>query len=304
MPLEKLIEQRLERLESVPNKLLSTIQKNEETVFKQILKDLNGLETKDGKITASKSNLAKINGILENLKKTLINEDYVNAIKEFAVEIGTQAKISNKILDATISSFSDDELFKSTVLKSQQNALALLDENAVTSEFLQPISEILTSSIVSEMSFSDAVEMLRSNIVGENAIYSKYATTYAKDAFSISDRQYNQLIARSFGIEFYKYDGVKVKATRYFCCVRKKKIFHIKEIESWGEKESLWNNPKDGGSCENAKGGGRNPDTNKYNIMSLLGGYGCQDVLLPVAIEYVPESVKNEARAKGYYTGL
>lgn len=301
MSLEKLIEQRIERLESVPDKLQTVIDKNDELLFKQILKDLDSLELEDGKIKASKNNLARINGILENLKQVLFGSDYLDAIKEFAGEISTQAALNNNIMEQTVGSFSDDDIFKATLQSSQKNALLLMDENAVAHNFLQPLSEILTNSIVSNVSYQQAVATLRENMVGENALLSKYAGTIIKDTFAISDRQYNELISKKHGIEFYRYDGSRVKGSRYFCCVRKGNIYHRKEIESWGDKPSLWDNPKNGGKCENAHGGGRNPDTNSATIFSYLGGYGCIDILVPIATEYVPVADKQRAIELGYY---
>jgi hypothetical protein len=300
MPLEKLIQERIDRLESVPEKLITVIDKQEERLFKQILKDLDGLKIVDGKIEASKDNLAKINSILENLKRTLFGSDYLNAIKEFAGEIGSQAKLNNKILEQTIGTFEDSEMFKATVERSQVNALLLLDEGAVTNNLLQPIAQILTNSIVSNVSFQQAVATLRENMVGEKSLLGRYSKTIIKDAFSISDRQYNQLISKENGIEFYRYDGGKLKTTRYFCCVRSNKIYHYKEISSWGSKPSLWNKG-DATGCDKLNGGGMNPDTNTSTIFSYLGGYNCQHILVPIATQYVPQSVKNEAQSKGYY---
>lgn len=300
MPLEKLIQERIDRLESVPEKLITVIDKQEERLFKQILKDLDGLKIVDGKIEASKDNLAKINSILENLKRTLFGSDYLNAIKEFAGEIASQAKLNNKILEQTIGTFEDSEMFKATVERSQVNALLLLDEGAVTNNLLQPIAQILTNSIVSNVSFQQAVATLRENMVGEKSLLGRYSKTIIKDAFSISDRQYNQLISKENGIEFYRYDGGKLKTTRYFCCVRSNKIYHYKEISSWGSKPSLWNKG-DATGCDKLNGGGMNPDTNSSTIFSYLGGYNCQHILVPIATQYVPQSVKNEAQSKGYY---
>jgi len=300
MPLEKLIQERIDRLESVPEKLITVIDRQEEKLFKQILKDLDGLKIVDGKIEASKDNLAKINSILENLKRTLFGSDYLNAIKEFAGEIGSQAKLNNKILEQTIGTFEDSEMFKATVERSQMNALLLLDEGAVTNTLLQPIAQILTNSIVSNVSFQQAVATLRENMVGEKSLLGRYSKTIIKDAFSISDRQYNQLISKENGIEFYRYDGGKLKTTRYFCCVRSNKIYHYKEISSWGSKPSLWNKG-DATGCDKLNGGGMNPDTNSSTIFSYLGGYNCQHILVPIATEYVPQSVKDEAKSKGYY---
>jgi len=300
MPLEKLIQERIDRLESVPEKLITVIDRQEEKLFKQILKDLDGLKIVDGKIEASKDNLAKINSILENLKRTLFGSDYLNAIKEFAGEIGSQAKLNNKILEQTIGTFEDSEMLKATVERSQMNALLLLDEGAVTNTLLQPIAQILTNSIVSNVSFQQAVATLRENMVGEKSLLGRYSKTIIKDAFSISDRQYNQLISKENGIEFYRYDGGKLKTTRYFCCVRSNKIYHYKEISSWGSKPSLWNKG-DATGCDKLNGGGMNPDTNSSTIFSYLGGYNCQHILVPIATEYVPQSVKDEAKSKGYY---
>lgn len=303
MTLEKLIEQRIDRLESVPDKLQTVIEKNELKLFKQLLNDLGKLNVENGKIVASRENLAKITGIVENLKRAFLNKDYVDAIKAFAAEIATQAQLNNSILEKTIGSFSDTEMFKAAVQNSQRNALMLLDENAITSRFLQPITEILSNATVQSVSFQEAVKTLQNNMIGENAKFSKYAKTYVKDAFSIADRQYNDLISRENEIEFYRYDGNKIATTRYFCCVRYGNIYHRKEIESWGNKESLWNNTADSGKCAKLKGGGRNPDTNKSTIFSYLGGFNCRHVLIPIATDYVPESVKAEAKAKGYFKG-
>lgn len=303
MTLEKLIEQRIDRLESVPDKLQTVIEKNELKLFKQLLNDLGKLNVENGKIVASRENLAKITGIVENLKRAFLNKDYVDAIKAFAAEIATQAQLNNNILEKTIGSFSDTEMFKAAVQNSQRNALMLLDENAITSRFLQPITEILSNATVQSVSFQEAVKTLQNNMVGENAKFSKYAKTYVKDAFSIADRQYNDLISRENEIEFYRYDGNKIATTRYFCCVRYGNIYHRKEIESWGNRESLWNNTADTGKCAKLKGGGRNPDTNKSTIFSYLGGFNCRHVLIPISTDYVPESVKAEAKAKGYFKG-
>jgi len=300
--LEKLIQQRIDRLDSVPDSLITVIEKNELRLFKQLLADLNRLKLVDGRIEASRENLAKITGIIENLKRTFFGKEYVDAIREFAKEIATQANLNNKILEQVAETFNDTEMFKAAVQNSQRNALMLLDENAIISRFLQPLTEILSNATVQSVSFQEAVKSLQNNMVGDNAQFSKYAKTYVKDAFSIADRQYNDLISRENQIEFYRYDGNRIKTTRYFCCVRVGGIYHRKEIESWGRKESLWNNTSDGGKCEKTKGGGRNPQTNASTIFSYLGGYNCRHVLIPIATDYVPQSVKDDAQAKGYYS--
>lgn len=309
MALNDLIKKRIERLEQIPDNMLTVIDRENEKLFKRILERLNALELKDGKIVTSKSNLALISSITEDLKGVLFGGDYVDAVKEFAVEIETQSKLNNQILSQTLGSFEDAEIYRNTTRKAQENALLLLDENAVSSNFLQPLQEILTTATISGVSYTEAVEMLRNNMVGDNAILKQYAGQIVKDAFAISDAQYVQLTARLHGIEFYKYDGGKVEDTREFCLERAGKVFHEKEIEAWGAFKKTrpeFIRPK---FLYETKAGvkiyweGMNYDTNTATIKSYRGGYNCLHVLVPIATEYVSDTDKSRAKQLGFFEG-
>jgi len=300
--LKELIKKRIERLDSVPATLQTAIEKQQAKVFKQLLTDLKGLQIEDGKYVASKENLAKISAITEQLKQNLFNKDYLEAIKTFALEIQVQSKLTNQIM-SELGDFTDTELYNAIVKKSQQNALLLLDQNAIAAEIVQPLSDLLTNSIVSNVGYLDAVESLRTFMLGNgddiSGALAKYAGTYVKDAFAVSDRQYAKLVAEDLDFQFYEYSGGEVEGTRYFCCVRNGNIYHKKEIEEWGNSESLWNKGKETG-CADKNGGGRNPNTNSATIFSYLGGYNCNHVLIPVATKYVPSADIARAKAKGY----
>lgn len=309
--LKELIEQRIDRLESVPNNLLSKIDKQNEVLFKTLLKELNSLDVKDGQIVTSTENLAKVGGIIEKLKDVLFGGEYVEAIKEFAVEINKQATLNNDILEKTIGSFEDSEVYNATIKSAQRNSLLLLDESAVNANLLEPLTQILTNSIVNNSSFTDAVEILRQNMTGEAALLSKYAGTYTKDAFAASDRQYSQLVSREHGIEFYRYDGGKVEDTREFCLERRNKIFHENEIKKWGEnintRPGEFIRPAKSPVYTNKNGvklywEGENYDTNSATIFSYVGGYFCAHILVPVATEYVPEADIERAISLGFYS--
>lgn len=309
--LKQLIEERVERLDSVPASLLSDIDKQNEKVYKQVLKLLGELEVKDGKLVTSTANLAKVTGIINQLKELYLDKDYIDAIKSFAGEIATQATLNNKILQDTVDSFSDEELFKRTTQKAQENALRLLDQSAVENNLVQPISEILNNAVINNLSFVDATELLRQNMTGESAIYAKYANTYIKDAFSTADRQYVQLTARENGIEFYRYSGGVVSDSRVFCEERNNKVFHEAEIRAWGDMKktrSEFTRPTSS-PIYTTKGGvkiyweGMNYDTTSSTIFSYIGGYQCNHVLVPIATEYVPKTDKLRAKELGFYQG-
>lgn len=306
MALRDLINEKVKRLEEIPQNLLTTIDKQNEAVYKSILSDLATLEVKDGKVVSSNNNLLKISVIVEKLRTVLFSKEYVEAIKTFAVEISNQAALNNTILSQVVGSFDDDELYKNAVKKSQQNALSLLDNSAISQQLLKPISEILTSAIINESSYLDLVEIMRTNLTGENALLSKYAGQIVKDTFAISDRQYVQLTARNHGIEFYRWDGGTVEDSRQFCVERAQGIFHYKEIADWGDgvkKDGSFEYPKTiKQRGESVKGWeGMNYDTTRSTIFSYAGGYNCIHVLVPIATEYVPHNWVDRAKRLGYY---
>ena len=309
MTLQQLIQKRVDRLESVPDSLITVIDKENEKLFQRVLQQLKSLELEDGKVVASKRNLAIVSNIIEELKGALFNGEYVQAIKDFALEIQAQAKLNNQILEATLGSFSDDELYRNTIRKSQENALLLMDENAVSSNFFQPLKNLLENAAITNIGYTDAVDMLRQNMTGENAIFKKYAGQIVKDTFAVSDRQYVQLTAKTNGIEFYKYDGGKIEDTRVFCAERAGQVFHEKEIEAWGRFDKTDSKLKRPQYLYSTKAGvkvyweGMNYDTNSATIKSFLGGYNCLHVLVPIATQYAPQAAKDRAKALGFYKG-
>lgn len=306
--LEKLIKKRVDRLESIPQNLLTVIDKQNEKLYKAALEQLSKLDSKDGQIVASPKNLAAVSNIIENLKSVLFDGEYLDAIKTFALEIQQQALLNNSILKEVAGSFEDKELYKATIVRSQKNALMLLDENAIRANLLQPLEELLNNSVISKVNIPDAIENLRTSLTGENATLTKYAGQIVRDTFAVSDRQYVKLTAESNKIEFYRYSGGEVDGTREFCAERHGQYFHIKEIEAWGAFEntdpSIFKFPK---FIYETKAGvkiywaGMNYNTNSGTISSYLGGYECNHVLVPVATQYVNEEVKARAIRLGYF---
>jgi hypothetical protein len=306
MALRDLINQRVERLDKIPAKLLTVIDKQNESVYKAIISDLNTLETKDGQVVSSQANLAKISAIIEKLRTVLFGKEYVEAIKDFAVEIKTQSELNNRILEEVAGTFEDDELYKSAVRKAQENALSLLDNSAIGQQVLKPMSELFTTSIINQTGYLDLVEKVKMNLTGKDALLSKYAGQIVKDTFAVADRQYVQLTARQHGIEFYRWDGGTVEDSRQFCVERAQGVFHYKEIADWGEGKKTdpkFEYPKTvvqrGKSIQGWEG--MNYDTNRSTIFSFAGGYQCIHVLIPIATEYVERKWVDRAIRLGFY---
>ena len=85
-------------------------------------------------------------------------------------------------------------------------------------------------------------------------------------------------------VEWFLYTGPKVKDSREFCLERKGNFYTLKEIQSWADQ--TW--------------AGKNKQTNRSNIIVLLGGYGCIDQAIPVPQEFVPEADVERARSLGF----
>jgi hypothetical protein len=312
MTLEQLIKQRISRLESVPNSLLSVIEKEQLKVYAELVKEVSSLEIEDGKLVANSRNFAKINAIQEKLRAVFMGREYVEAIRTFAVQIQSQATINNSILENTIGTFKDDAMFQQTVQAAQRNSLLLLDENAVMKEFIRPLGNILNQSITTGAGFTETVNTFKKSMIGENAIYSKYAGQMVKDAFSVSDSQYMQLVSKAHGIEFYRWSGGEVEDTREFCAERHDKVFHVKEIEAWGAMintdKSMFSRPAPSPIYTTKSGvkiywEGQNYDTNSSTILSFRGGFSCRHALVPIATEYVSKADKDRAARLGFFTG-
>lgn len=308
MALRDLINERVDRLDKIPAKLLTVIDKQNESVYKAIIADLDTLEVKDGQVVSSQANLAKISSIIEKLRTVLFGKEYVEAIKDFAVEIKTQSELNNRILEEVAGTFEDDELYKSAVRKAQENALSLLDNSAIGQQVLKPISELFTTSIINQTGYLDLVEKVKMNLTGKDALLSKYAGQIVKDTFAVADRQYVQLTARQHGIEFYRWDGGTVEDSRQFCVERAQGVFHYKEIADWGDGKKTDPNfeyPKTVIQRGKAVKGweGMNYDTNRSTIFSFAGGYNCIHVLVPIATEYVENKWVDRAIRLGLYSG-
>jgi hypothetical protein len=306
MALRELIDEKVKRLETVPDKLLSVIDKQNEAVYRAIIADLEGLEIKDGQVVSSQANLVKISSIVEKLRTVLFGKEYVEALKTFAVEIKNQSSLNNQILEDVAGTFEPDALYDSAVRKAQENALSLLDNGAISQEVLKPISDLLTTSIINQTGYLDLVDKVKMNLTGKDALLNKYAGQIVKDTFAVADRQYVQLTARQHGIEFYRWDGGTVDDSRQFCVERAQGVFHYKEIADWGEgvkTDPKFEYPKTitqrGKSVKGWEG--MNYDTTRSTIFSFAGGYSCIHVLIPIATEYVERKWIDRAIRLGVY---
>ena len=265
------VEKELYNLTNIPEEFISAVEVANKKVFDSVLKLLSELEQKDGYIIPNKASLQKIELIAEQIRTTLLEGDYVKALTEYTKTFEAHGQVVLETFDIG-AKLSDNPFYKDLIKQTQRNVLELFDASAIEFQLVSPIKDILTNSISSSMKFSDAVKSIRDFIEGSDTVEPrllKYAKVYARDAFSIFDRSFTQVVNKEYDIKYWEYAGGIVKGTREFCKNKVGKAFTDDEVRSWAKDD--WQ--------------GKNPNTTAQSIFTYLGGYNCMHVLLPISKE-------------------
>lgn len=299
MTVEELIKEKIARLQSVPDALVTKVDKANEQIWEELLILLEELDRdKEGNIILSQENLVISEQISIRLKKVVFDTDYQEAITTYAGEFDKQAEITFDYFDKVFKNVTDQEVFNTILRQSQINALELLTEDAVAANFINPLKDLLNGAITGNGKFTDAIKTLRdytlTNDSGDGEL-TRYVKTFAHDAFAFSDRQYTATISGFLNAKWMKWTGGLVADSRPLCIENHNEFFHIREIEDFGNGIGLDGRPL---SEEMLKG--RFPGTTAATIFTFVGGYHCLHSLLPVSEFSVPPSVIERNKLKGY----
>jgi hypothetical protein len=278
MGFESLLKEKALRLESVPADFATAATKAQADALKSVVKELEGLDYVKGKLALTKKNLAKIAQIGEKLRSTLVGGEYMEAVIAFAKEFPAQSKLTMRFFESGFGKLNDNNIYQATLDAAQADTIAFLDEGAVMQQFVLPLRQKITQSIISGASFTDTVKALE-QVAGAGQ---KHVVTAAKDGFALFDRSYTHRIAEDKGVEWYKYTGGILDSTRPFCKERNGKYFHKSEIEAWADNK--WSGKIEG--------------TNKATIFQFAGGYGCHHSILPVPESAVPKADLERVKKK------
>lgn len=287
--LDEIIQEKLDRLETVPDAFTSSIDKHQGKVYRELLGLLEGLDREAGNIVISEANIARIEQIINGLKDVFFDKDYLAAVKTFAGEFDTQAKITKQLFAVGFDEIPNDKLFQEILRVTKRNAVSLFNDQAISQEYFEPLRISLTTSITSGASYKDTVESIRALTLGNSTaegLVQSHAKTIARTSFSISDRAYTTQISQAYNIEFYKYSGSTIETTRPFCDSRHNKFYHKKEVEAWGDLDP-W--------------AGWMKGTNSSTIFTNLGGWNCRHSLIPVSVFAVPKKDILRAIDKGFF---
>ena len=286
----ELLNQKQKRLDDVPAQLIDSVGRAERQILYAVRLLLESFErNEEGHILTSSANIEKINILKSQLQQILGQTEYLQAIKQFALEFDAHADLNQELYAASVD-YSESAIATAMVNNSKKRAIQLLTGGALDSAFYDPVVSTINNAVSTNAGFTETVEALQITITGSPTVdgrLSRYVKQIASDSFALSDRVYNNQVSEELNLEFYRYVGGLIEDTRDFCKVRNGKYFHKKEVESW----ALGGGSDAGNPYPNGQWQGQYQGTNSASIFNLCGGYNCKHTLMPVSIAAVPKDV-------------
>jgi len=294
--LSEIIKEKTKRLDSIPDNFITDVEKQQKKVLSGIEDLLNELDVKNGEFVLSEENIKVINRIDAELKKVLLNDEYVKSVAKFASEFDKQAKITKELITTGFGEVQGLEASTAYINLVKRSAVASLIGAPLDSQFIIPVKGLLENAVINRSTLKETKDALKEFVLGSEEKDGKllrYAKQISKDSFSIADRGYTSILSDFIDAEWFLYAGGELDTTRCFCQERVDKYFHYTEVESWGRGENL-------GKCETNKGewAGMILGTNEKTIYSYLGGYNCTHSLVPVSEALIPKDLINKFKTK------
>lgn len=266
--------------------LILAIQELERRMAKAAATAIASLDSTGGVLVKSDANINGALRVIDAMKAELAGDPWFDAVSDYLESLDDRAeriiKYGNTLGDI------DDGPIK-TIGRNYKMLLGdlLTSPNTHASTLWIPTYQSVSGAVASEATAASAIEAVSTLAIGDDDTLGRIESELSRpvgDARMVQERTSTQVIAQQLDVQFYFYQGSEIDTTREFCANRNDKAWHIKEIESWASLD--WD--------------GKKPETNKGNILELLGGYGCRHIAVPIAKRDVPAVDLERMRSKGY----
>lgn len=294
--LDKLIDNKLTRINSVPDAFVDATSITEKELLKEVQTLISELETVGGNFVYSEKNLSILESINTRLTDAVFNDEYTSSLTNYISEFEKQADLNNGIFAKQFDTFETTAIYDTIKTNSIKSAAELFAVDGFASTISKPIVEQLNQAIINNGSITETIKAVNDFVIGNgevDGVLMNYVKTNAYDAFAIYDRTYSQAVYNDLGAEWYFYSGKSRDTSRCFCIERSNKYYHKKEVEAWGRLEDL-------GECRTSNGwAGMRKGTNESTIFSFAGGYRCDHTIMAVSESIVPKTVIERNKKKG-----
>lgn len=294
--LDKLIDNKLTRINSVPDAFVSATELTQKELLKEVQVLISELDTTAGSFIYSQKNLDILETINTRLGNAVFNDEYTSSLTNYLSEFEKQADLNNSIFSSQFNGFEITDVYNTVKNNSIKSTAELFAADGFAATISTPIVQQLNQAIISGASITDTIKAVNDFVVGNgevDGVMLNYVKTNAYDAFAIYDRTYSQAVYSNLDVEWYFYSGKTMETSRCFCMERSNKYYHKKEVEAWGRFEDL-------GECRSGNGwAGMRKGTNESTIFSFAGGYRCDHTIMAVSEAVVPDSVIERNKKKG-----
>ena len=264
------IKKREQLVDSAPAEFLAAMDRAQGILLERILEYIKKLDTASGVIENIPANVQLAVKMREEILDWFKDAGYYVAVNDLGKKYQKLFEVGGeyyKAMDVSPVFSARDLSALSEVKKSDLAFLSKNDERVLNMTYNQ-----LLSSVHSQGSFRDLVSSYERLYLDSSAgdkikfgILKRFGATYAQTNFAAFDRLIQQQKISELEIEKFLYSGSLIKDSRQFCVDRAGKIFTKEQVLSW----------------QNLSWKGKIPDC---PIFTCLGGYNCQHILSPTAL--------------------
>jgi hypothetical protein len=290
---DELISQIFDSMQNSIDSVEKSIPSIEKAIFDELSVEVSKLETVNGNIKTSVSNLKQVQKVKSKLNSIILNDDYKQDVSTYLNSFSDTKTLIDSYFSTIVSDFNGkSELFKAILSNSVDVTTESLLGAGVSNDIITPISDYLSKSVTSGSNLTELIQNLKIKIIGdsENLGYlMKNVKQIATDSLNQYSANYIKTVSDDLGLKWFKYQGGKKSSSRCFCLERVDKYWHLSEVEHWGNTPSLWNTCK----TKLHKGGGRINGTDASTIFTYRGGWQCNHQIIPVSERNVPKKDLN-----------
>lgn len=296
----ELVKAKIDILEKSPEKFSSNVEKAQLQIWRDIEKQFDKLETKNGVVIQSSKNLALISEIVAALRTVTSQGDYFKSVEIFLGDFDKANKISVDLAKEIVPDVKPSEFATAVRTAYRENAVDQLFRNPLNNT-ASTLRNNLINSISQGSTLSDTVKSARDIVTGGPDTDGRMLAnikTVAATAIATSTRGYSAILNDEIGAEWFRYIGGEIDTTRPFCEQRNGLYFHKKEIEAWGNGQNAGGV---GGINDEGKWDGMIAGTTSFSIFVNCGGWNCRHDLIAVSLFAVPQTVIDRNIANGNF---
>ena len=304
------INDKAERLVTVPDEFLSKIPAAEQQVYDQVVQLMAKMDTKNGQFVINKKNIRIVSDISNLLRQVLLGSSYVEAVGEFARQFDQQAIINQELFRNLFPSFTSSQIADQIVQVAKREAVELFLSQAAELDFVAPLRGTIQQAIYNGSGYTETLDNIRAFIKGSEddlGALSKYSKTYAHDTFAVSDRTYTSIVSTELKAEWFYYTSGRIATTRAFCKEREGEYFHIKEIEGWFKQPVVHQKGQQTPQVTSRNGqvgvhwAGMWTGESFSTFFVYAGGFNCGHSVLPQSVFSMPITVVKRNIQSGNY---